>query len=259
MRRSRGGTRPNRPSCASRKKNATRRLSRSRAQIVDLTTRVYGEKSIELATPLSNLATAQMRLGELVGAETNYRASIAIIEAEEGLASTRLINPLVGLGETYMRGGLYAGRQTPPTAGLCRPITRQDGFYNLEQMKILDGLSESYLALDKLPPGERPAAAPGGHSAAPVGPRQPGGRSGDCRSSAAGTTAPASTPRHATAYSRMRDASSANRKAATIPPWWTRCSARRSRYENEGAAPEQRKHGQARAGLFSTHNRSPIT
>ena len=120
------------------------------AQIVDLTTRLYGENSIELAMPLTNLATAKFHQDDLVAAETNYRASIAIIEAKDGLGSSRLVNPLVGLAETYMKARSYQQANATYRRAL-QTNHAADGFYNLEQMKILDGLSESYLALDKLP------------------------------------------------------------------------------------------------------------
>jgi TonB family protein len=117
--------------------------------IVALTTRIYGEKSIELAMPLANLATAQMRHGDLVAAETNYNASIAIIEIREGVGSTRLINPLVGLAETLMRSGSYEEANAAYRWAL--QVNHADGgFYNPDQGKILDGLSESYLGLDRL-------------------------------------------------------------------------------------------------------------
>ena len=119
------------------------------AQIVDLTTRLYGEKSIELATPLTNLATAQMHRGNFAAAETNYRACIAIIEAKDGLGSTRLINPLVGLAETYLRAGSYQQANAAYRRAL-QTNHAAGGFYNLGQVKILDGLSETYLGLDKL-------------------------------------------------------------------------------------------------------------
>ncbi len=119
------------------------------AEIVDLSRRVYGDKSIELAAPLTNLATAQMHLGDLAGAEANYRAAIAILEAGDGVGSPRLVNPLVGLGETYMRGGLYEQANRTYRRAL-QANHAEAGFYNLEQLKILDGLAESYRALDRL-------------------------------------------------------------------------------------------------------------
>ncbi len=119
------------------------------AQIVDLTQRAYGDGSVEMAAPLTNLATTQMLQGELAEAADNYMTGIAIIERTEGLASPRLVNPLVGLGETYGRQGLYAQARDAYQRAL-RTNHAEAGFYNLEQLKIMDGLSEAQLGLGKL-------------------------------------------------------------------------------------------------------------
>jgi TonB family protein len=119
-------------------------------EAVDLTARIHGEQSIELASPLVNLATAQMHQGDLAGAEASYGAGIVLIERAEGIVSPRLVNALVGLGETYMRAGLYA-QANEAYARALRINHAASGFYNVEQIRILDGLAESYLGLDKLP------------------------------------------------------------------------------------------------------------
>jgi tetratricopeptide (TPR) repeat protein len=118
-------------------------------QIVDLTVQAYGDKSIELAGPLTNLATVQMRRGDLTAAESNYQSSITLIERAEGILSPRLINPLVGLGATYNRGGLY-GQATEAYQRALRVNHAEQGFYNRDQFKIRDGLTETYLGLEEL-------------------------------------------------------------------------------------------------------------
>jgi tetratricopeptide (TPR) repeat protein len=118
-------------------------------EMVDLTARAYGEKSIERSMALTNLAAAQMRRGDLAAAETGYGASIAIIEMREGVSSTRLIDPLVGLAETHMKGGSYEEANAAYRWAL--QVNHADlGFYNPEQARILDGLAESYLAAGKV-------------------------------------------------------------------------------------------------------------
>lgn len=118
-------------------------------QILDLTIRLHGESSIELAVPLSNLATAQMHSGDLTGAEANYQAAVALIEKTAGILSPRLINPLVGLGATFHRAGLYPQSVEAYDRAL-RVNHAEQGFYNFEQLKIRDGLTESYLGMDKM-------------------------------------------------------------------------------------------------------------
>ena len=112
--------------------------------VVSLTGRLYGTDSIELASPLINLATAQVRSGELTNAEANYQAAISLLEKREGFLSPRLINPLVGLGEVYVRSEQYP-LATQAYERALRVNHVNEGFYNLEQIRIRDGLTEGYL------------------------------------------------------------------------------------------------------------------
>ena len=118
-------------------------------EVVDLTSDEFGSDSMELATPLVNLAITQVRNGPLESAEANYKRCVAIIENHEGLLSGRLINPLIGLGATYNRLGLY--EQAVQTYERALRINHvNDGFYNFEQFKIYDGLTESYIGLEEI-------------------------------------------------------------------------------------------------------------
>jgi TonB family protein len=118
-------------------------------EVVDLTSDEFGPDSMELATPLVNLATMQTRNGPLESAEANYKRCVAIIENYEGLLSKRLINPLIGLGATYNRLGLY--EQAVQTYERALRINHvNDGFYNFEQFRIYDGLTESYIGLEEI-------------------------------------------------------------------------------------------------------------
>lgn len=120
------------------------------SQLAEITGRLNGERSVEHATALGDLAAAQRERGDLPEAEASYRACIALIERAEGVGSPLLIGPLTGLGDTYVRAGLYPqARQTYELA--LRANHAAAGFYNLEQIPIMDGLSESYLGLNKLP------------------------------------------------------------------------------------------------------------
>lgn len=117
--------------------------------VVDLTVAEFGPDSLELVTPLVNLATMQMRNGPLESAEANYKRAVAIIEQHQGILSPRLLNPLVGLGAAYNRLGLY--EQAVQTYERALRINHvNDGFYNYEQFKIHDGLTESYIGLEEI-------------------------------------------------------------------------------------------------------------
>jgi TonB family protein len=113
-------------------------------EVVNLTDQLHGPDSVELASPLTNLATAQLRNGDLPSAETNYQAAIALLEKREGFLSARLINPLVGLGEAYVRSEQYP-LATKAYERALRVNHVNEGFYNLEQIRIRDGLTEGYL------------------------------------------------------------------------------------------------------------------
>lgn len=115
-------------------------------QVAQLSQDRYGEDSIEVATPLINLAVMQSQTGDLVAAEQNYRAAISLIERHEGMLSARLINPLSGLGHTYNRAGMYDQAITSFDRAL-RLNHIERGFTNFKQFSIQDGLTESYVGL----------------------------------------------------------------------------------------------------------------
>lgn len=117
--------------------------------VVELTRQESGEDSTELAAPLTNLATALYRAGDLAGAESNYRSAIDLLERRYGVVSARLINPLTGLGDVYVRGEQYA--QATDAYGRALHVNHvNEGFYNLEQFRLRDGLTEGYLGLGDL-------------------------------------------------------------------------------------------------------------
>ncbi len=82
-------------------------------------------------------------------AETNYQAAIAILEKHAGFLSMRLVNPLVGLGETYIRGEQYV-LATEAYEKALHINHVNEGFYNPEQTTIRDGLTEGYLGLQDI-------------------------------------------------------------------------------------------------------------
>lgn len=118
-------------------------------EVVLLTQEEIGADTIELATPLVNLATMQTKNGDHLSAETNYKRCIAIIEKHEGRLSARLINPLNGLGATYNRAEQYENAVSVFERAL-RINHVNEGFYNLDQFKIQDGLTESHVGLQEI-------------------------------------------------------------------------------------------------------------
>ena len=118
-------------------------------EVVTLTGQLHGTDSLALASPLTNLATAQLRNGDLRDAAANYQAAIALLEKHDGFLSSRLINPLTGLGEAYVRSEQYA-LATQAYERALRVNHVNEGFYNLEQIGIRDGLTEGYLGQQDL-------------------------------------------------------------------------------------------------------------
>lgn len=115
-------------------------------EVLTFTQQLHGEGSIELASPLTNLATARLRNGDFLNAETSYQAAIAILEKHAGFLSLRLVNPLVGLGETYIRSEQYV-LATEAYEKALHINHVNEGFYNPDQITIRDGLTEGYLGL----------------------------------------------------------------------------------------------------------------
>lgn len=118
-------------------------------EVVALAGQRHGPESIELVNPLTDLATAQLRSGDLPAAEANYQAAIGLVEKRDGFLSARLITPLVGLGEAYLQSEQYP-LATQAYERALRVNHVNEGFYNLEQIPIRDGLTEGYLGLQDL-------------------------------------------------------------------------------------------------------------
>ena len=119
------------------------------SETLNLTEAEFGIADIRIVAPLNNLATLKMLNGDLIGSEANYLRSIAIIEQREGILSPRLINAYIGLGATYNRAKLYdQGAEAFERALRVNHVN--DGFYNFEQFKIRDGLTESQVGLQDL-------------------------------------------------------------------------------------------------------------
>jgi TonB family protein len=112
-------------------------------EVLDLTRELEPDDQNALVVPLTNLATAQLRAGDLLAAESNYTAAVALVEKHAGIVSPQLVTPLTGLAQTYMR----AGQPVQATELYERALHVNhvnDGFYNVEQFPLRDGLTESY-------------------------------------------------------------------------------------------------------------------
>ncbi|HJP03948.1 MAG: energy transducer TonB [Gammaproteobacteria bacterium] len=116
------------------------------AQTVESTRSIFGEVSLEAGLALTNLATAQVKLGNHPAALANYQASVFIIEEIQGIISPRLVNPLLGMAAAHnAMENFDLGLTTYERALRINHV--EYGLFNASQMKIRDGLTESYVGL----------------------------------------------------------------------------------------------------------------
>ena len=100
----------------------------------------------ELPAAYNRLASVQLQLDDLKGAEANYLRSLEHIEASEGISARRLIEPLTGLGATYAAMDQHA----MAVEYLRRAISvsrRNDGLFNLGQLELMEREIASQIAL----------------------------------------------------------------------------------------------------------------
>jgi tetratricopeptide (TPR) repeat protein len=123
-------------------------------ELVSLTEEQYGTDARALVSPLANLGTTHLRLGNHQQAETAYIRSVQIAETTAGSADRALVRPLHGLGATY-----YAVGQFEDASSILRravDLSRNvDGLFNVAQLQMLEPLIASYVALAHLAEAEQ--------------------------------------------------------------------------------------------------------
>ena len=105
--------------------------------------------SKDLPTAYNNLGVVQFRTGDPEAAEDSFGRALELLESSEGIASRKMISPLVGLGAVYAA----RGEQARAVEVLQRALAisrRADGLFNLDQLEILDALVRSYQATGML-------------------------------------------------------------------------------------------------------------
>lgn len=115
-------------------------------QLVELSIREHGQNHRDIAAALVNLGISQYRLEQYELAELNFEAAIRNIERADDRLSPMLVNPLKGLGATQVKLGEPV--KALDTFDRAVHITHvNDGPQNLEQVEILDSMSEIFLGL----------------------------------------------------------------------------------------------------------------
>ena len=113
-------------------------------KIVALTKEIYGEKNFRLITPLNNLASAYYMVDDFENAQIAFLQCIELIESNQNIISSELISPLYGFALTLNRYGQYQEAIKILERALRINHVNQ-GFHNLDQLKIHDTLTESLI------------------------------------------------------------------------------------------------------------------
>jgi tetratricopeptide (TPR) repeat protein len=112
-------------------------------KLVQLTEQQYGADEIQLATPLSNLGTVHLRLGNYPAAIENFRRSLNILQAKSTMADRAQIVPLHGLGVSLLR--THDPESAVVALKRAADLSRNtDGLYNINQVEFIDALVDAY-------------------------------------------------------------------------------------------------------------------
>jgi tetratricopeptide (TPR) repeat protein len=123
-------------------------------KLVQLTEEQYGPEELVLATPLTNLATVNYKLGDFPAAIESYQRSLRILQAKSTLADKQQIRPLHGLGVSFL------GARDPESAVVAlkraADLSRNtDGLFNIGQVEFLDSLIDAYAASGRFAEAEK--------------------------------------------------------------------------------------------------------
>ena len=118
-------------------------------RIVEMAIVLYGPRSSETASALSNLAIVQHSTGQYDAAMQNFESSIEIIEVVDNRLSSSLVNPLKGLGSAQLASG--RPDRANRTFNRAAHITQvNEGPHNIGQVEILESVAETFLRMGDL-------------------------------------------------------------------------------------------------------------
>lgn len=127
------------------------------ARVVALTESSFGAESLEMANPLTNLATTHYRLQQYEMALDTYRRALEILELRGGPADLQRVPPLQGLA-----AALRGLQREPEAVGPLKQavdITRnREGLRAPAQLPLLRALIASYVAAGRIEEAEREQA-----------------------------------------------------------------------------------------------------
>ena len=112
-------------------------------KLVQLTEEQYGPGELPLATPLTNLATVNYKLGNFPAAIETYQRSLRILQAKSTLADKAQIRPLHGLGVSFL--GAHDPQSAVVALKRAADLSRNtDGLFNIGQVEFIDALIDAY-------------------------------------------------------------------------------------------------------------------
>ena len=118
------------------------------SEILSITQEIYGPTSLNVINPLNNLASSYYMIGDFEQAIKLFTECIALIEAEN-VISSKLVSPLIALGLALNQSEQYNDAVEIFKRALHINWVNS-GFYNLEQIKIHDSLTETFIGLSNM-------------------------------------------------------------------------------------------------------------
>lgn len=118
------------------------------------TARERPDRPIELAEALSLLGNAQLGKTDFVAAEATFEEALEILEPRSGAASTRLLDPLRGLGYTLAASGRHREAIAPLDRALLI-ARRGHGLFDSSQQGLLRQLASSLTKTGRSAEAER--------------------------------------------------------------------------------------------------------
>ncbi len=115
-------------------------------EVVALSREIFGENNYRLITPLNNLGSTYYMVGEYELAQEIFKECIQLIELNRNIISPELSSPLYGIALTLNQFGQYDDAIKVLERAL-RINHVNNGLYNLDQIKIHDSLTESYIGI----------------------------------------------------------------------------------------------------------------
>lgn len=112
-----------------------------------LTRREHGRDAPQLIPILSDLAGAELAMGEKEYAAARLERAVELIRRHEGHYAQSLMTPLLRLANIYMSSGLF--EHAISQLRYAQHLThRRDGVYSLDQVALIEELARAFLGQD---------------------------------------------------------------------------------------------------------------